>query len=459
MQRETLLKRRGFKVNPRGRLEFGGCDIVNLAHSYGTPLYVVNENIIRSKARQYCKALTAYYSNWGLAYAGKAFLPIWMCEIAREEGLHLDVASGGELYTALKAGFPPDRILFHGNNKSYDEIKMGLRVGVGRFIIDNWLEIDMLSSLARRMNKKPNVLIRVAPGVEAHTHTYIETGRLDSKFGFGIYDDKSALGAVGTILKEGVLNLMGVHSHIGSQITTMDGPVLAAKRMVGFLARIKKELNFEALELNLGGGLGVAHTLDEVSPSIKAYVEVLTASVMDAAQKGGLQKLPRLFLEPGRSIVGEAGITLYTVGAIKHIPGVRTFASLDGGMADNPRPALYNAVYEAVVADRPLDDFAETLCFAGKCCESDILIHEARVPTVRAGDTVAVLSTGAYCYSMASGYNMLPRPAVVAVSKGKARLVVRRQSYDDLLACESVQTKGSRRGVAASFPAGAVDDD
>lgn len=459
MQGERFTKERGFRVNPQGRLEFGGCDTVSLARRYGTPLYVMNEDMIRSKAREYISALATCYPDSGVIYAGKAFLPMWMCDVAYEEGLHLDVVSGGELYTALKAGFPPRHIFFHGNNKSHQEIRMGLDAGVGRFIVDNFTEISVLSSLACQMGKTPDVLLRVAPGVEAHTHTYIETGQLDSKFGFGLCNGQ-AFQAVKTILEQGVLNLRGLHSHIGSQITALDGPVLAARRMVEFMARLKRELGYDAGELNLGGGLGIEYTGHDKPPSIESYVKSVTGAVIQAvndanqASEGCLLKLPRLYLEPGRSIVGEAGITLYTAGAVKEIPGVRTYASVDGGMADNPRPALYGATYRAIVANRPADALSDTVCLAGKCCESgDILIKEAEVPSIRPGDIVAVLCTGAYNYSMVSGYNKLPRPAVVAVSGGRAKLIVRRQSYDDLLAHEIPPARLRRSAEAFELPA------
>ncbi len=457
MQGSVLANRRGFSVNPQGRLEFGGCDVVSLAGKFGTPLYVVNEDIIRSNARKYLGALSAHYPYSGVIYAGKAFLPTWMCRVVYEEGLCLDVASGGELYTALKAGFPAERIFFHGNNKSFDEIRMGLGAGVGRFVVDNWLEIDMLSSLAKNLGKRPDVLVRVSPGVEAHTHVYIETGQIDCKFGFGLHND-AAFAAVETILKQDVLTLRGLHCHIGSQITALEGPLLAARRMVGFMARLKEELGYEPEELNLGGGLGINYTSSEAPPSIESYVKALCTCVVESVKKQGNLGLPRLYLEPGRSLVGEAGITLYTVGSKKHIPGVRTYVSVDGGMGDNPRPALYDAVYELVLADRPLAPPNQTVCIAGKHCETDVLLKEAWVPDIETGDTVAVLCTGAYCYSMASNYNALPRPAVVAVSKGKPKLVVKRQSYEDLLAFDVPEERVRRFAAPSGLPAATLQD-
>ncbi len=434
MQNGTFTQRRGFSVSPRGRLEYGGCDTVALAQKYGTPLYVVNEDSIRANIREYKRALGSYYPNWSIAYAGKAFLPMWMCDVVNDEELFLDVASGGELYTALKANFPSERIVFHGSNKSYDEIKMGLKANVGRFVVDNWLELNTLTSLAKSMGKRPDVLIRVAPGVEAHTHAYIETGQLDCKFGFGL-NSGAAFQAIKAVIESESLNLRGLHCHIGSQITALDGPVLATKHMVEFMIQLKKQLNYQTEELNLGGGLGIIYNENEIPPSIDSYIKQLALTVLDMIKtENGDLELPRLYVEPGRSIVGNAGITLYTAGAIKDIPGIRKYVSLDGGMSDNPRPALYEAIYKAVAANRITDDLTETVCLAGKCCESDVLIHKAYLPKVLPGDIVAILDTGAYCYSMASVYNMLPRPAVVALSKGRAKLIVRRQSYEDLLA-------------------------
>ncbi len=422
----------------QGRFMFGGCDTVELAKKYGTPLYVVDEDMIRSAARKYTHALASCYPNSQAIYAGKAFLPMWMCGIVKQEGLGLDVASGGELFTALKAGFPAGKIFFHGNNKSLQEVEMALEAGVGRFVVDNWFEIRTLSAKARQKGLRPDILLRVAPGVEADTHSYIETGQQDSKFGFDLTNGQ-AQEAVQAVLNEGTLNLKGLHCHIGSQVTSFEGPALAAKRMVDFVCKLKDTFGYEPLELNLGGGLGIAYTDTDVTPSIDRYVRGLATVVTDCisdANSGRPHdplKYPKLYLEPGRSIVGEAGITLYTAGAVKHIPGVRTYVSVDGGMADNPRPALYNAVYRAVVANKAAESATGTVCISGKCCETDTIIQKAVTPSITSGDIVAVLCTGAYCYSMASNYNMLPRPAVVAVSKGSSTLIVRRQSYQDLL--------------------------
>jgi diaminopimelate decarboxylase len=419
--------------NCEGNLEFGGCDLTALAKTYGTPLYVMNEDIVRNNAKKYSKSLGLHYPNSDVAYACKAFMCGWMCEIAMEEALFLDVVSGGELYAATKAGFPSERILFHGNNKSPQEIEMGISLDVGRFVIDSYYEIELLDYFAGRLNKNIDVLIRVSPGVEAHTHQYIETGTIDSKFGFPM-TNKECFRALENVLSSKRLSFKGFHSHIGSQILRLDGPILAAKKMVGLISEARKAFGIETEELDLGGGLGISYTEYDNPPSIETYVGTITETVKASCEELGVP-LPKLYLEPGRSIVGEAGLTLYTVGSIREIPGVKTYVCVDGGMTDNPRPALYQSVYTVVPAafgsngSLPL----RPICLAGKCCESgDIIIRECNIPPVKSGDVLAVLSTGAYNYSMSSNYNGLPRPEVVAVSKGSSKTIVRRESYADL---------------------------
>jgi diaminopimelate decarboxylase len=419
-------------INAKGHLEVAGCDVVTLARKYGTPLYVMNEDLIRENCRRYVSGLRSRYPDSSVAYAGKAFLCGWICEVAQEEGLYLDVVSGGELYTALRARFPAERILFHGNNKSVDEIAMGLKAQVARFVIDSYFEMETLQAMARRLNQRAGVLLRISPGVEAHTHQYIETGMLDSKFGFGLTNGE-AWRAVKRVLSCDHLSFQGIHSHIGSQIFRTEGPNAQATRMVDFMVDLKADLGVEVAEMDLGGGLGVTYTPDDEPPSVESFLDVIARTVLAECEKAGVRP-PRLLIEPGRSIVGEAGITLYTAGAIKDVPGVRKYVSVDGGMGDNPRPALYGAICEAIVANRADDPAREVVCLAGKCCESgDILIKEARLQPIRSGDLIAVLTTGAYNYSMASNYNRLPRPAVVAASGGTAKIVVRRESYADLV--------------------------
>lgn len=441
-------------VNSKGHLEFGGCDLTTLARKYGTPLYVMNEDIIRENSRRYVKGLKSRYPNSDVAYAGKAFMSAWICNVMMEEGLLLDVVSGGELYTALRAGFPPERIIFHGNNKSRDEIAMGVNVNVGRFVVDSYYEIEALDELCKKTGKKADILLRVAPGIEAHTHEYVETGMLDSKFGFGLSNGE-ALGALHKIADSSHLYLRGLHSHIGSQILSLDGPIRAAKLMVEFMAQVSREFGIEIEELDLGGGLGVVYTAGDTPPSIESYLDAITGAVVEGCDRLGITR-PRLLMEPGRSIVGEAGLTLYTIGSIKHVPGIRTYVCVDGGMADNPRPALYGSVYQAVpaVPGSATEEPCGHVSIAGKCCESgDILIRECFLPNLKSSDVLAVLSTGAYNYSMASNYNRLPRPAVVAVSKGSSQVVVRRETYADLVSKDVFRPKISRHSGRAIVPA------
>ncbi len=441
-------------VNSKGHLEFGGCGLTTLARKYGTPLYVMNEDIIRENSRRYFKGLKCRYPNSGVAYAGKAFMSAWICNVIMEEGLLLDVVSGGELYTALRAGFPPERIIFHGNNKSRDEIAMGVDANVGRFVVDSFYEIEALDEFCEKTGKNADILLRVAPGIEAHTHEYVETGMLDSKFGFGLSNGE-ALNALHKIISSSHLCLRGFHTHIGSQILSLDGPIRAAKRMVEFIAQVSRELGIEIQELDLGGGLGIVYTAGDTPPSIESYLDAIAGAVRGECDRLGITR-PRLLMEPGRSIVGEAGLTLYTIGSIKHVPGIRTYVCIDGGMADNPRPALYGSVYRAVpaVPGSAKGDPGGQVSIAGKCCESgDILIRECFLPNLKSGDILAVLSTGAYTYSMASNYNRLPRPAVVAVSKGSSQVVIRRETYADLVSKDVFHPRISRHSGRAFVPA------
>lgn len=431
--RSAIAAAHGFRVNGAGHLEIGGIDALALAREFGTPLHLLDEGRLRANCGEYRDTLArAYGPNTRAIFASKACCTVATCQIAHQEGLGVDVASGGELHTALRAGIPAGDLYFHGNNKTPDEVEYGLGAGVGRFVVDNDHEFDLLETLTARLDMTADVLLRLAPGIEPHTHQAIRTGGVDSKFGFGMLDG-AAYRAVVRATRMPRVRLRGLHAHIGSQVCDLEPFRMSATALVDFAARVRDELDITVEELNLGGGLGIRYVASDEPPPIAEYVQALAGAVKAKVSAHRLSP-PRLFLEPGRSIVGSAGVTLYTVGAIKSIPGVRTYVSVDGGMFENPRPALYGAQYEAVAAARAADAATDTVAVAGKCCESgDVLIWEARLPPVRSGDLLAVFGTGAYTYSMASNYNRFPRPAVVLVGDGRARCVVERETYDDLL--------------------------
>lgn len=415
-----------------GVLSIGGCRAPDLATAHGTPLLVIDEGRFRQNCRTYRESLRRAYPRSQPIYASKALCTLATCRLAYDEGLHVDVASGGEIYTARRAGIPGAALHFHGNNKTAEELRLALAEGVGRIIVDNFHELDLLDRLTRELGVQAAVLLRLTPGVEPHTHRAIQTGGVDSKFGFGL-PDGTAQQAVRRALEIPGIALRGFHCHIGSQILDLEPFTLAARAMVEFAAAVRRELDLAVDELNLGGGLGIRYVPQDAPPPIPVFVDRLAGVLREALAGHGLPE-PLLYLEPGRSIVGDAGVTLYTVGAIKAIPGVRTYASVDGGMFENPRPALYGARYTAVVADRAADAPEQIVAVAGRCCESgDVLIWEAALPALRPGDLLAVFSTGAYTYSMAGNYNRFPRPAVVLAGGGRARVVVERETYDDLV--------------------------
>ncbi|MDI6871310.1 MAG: diaminopimelate decarboxylase [Bacillota bacterium] len=419
------------RINARNHLEIGGCDTVELARRFGTPLYVMDEALIRENCRAYREAFASEAGGMVL-YAAKTFLTTGMARLVDEEGLGLDVVSGGELYTALAAGFPSERIYFNGNNKSPAELEEALAARIGGVVVDNPSELALLSDLAARRGQRVAVLLRIAPGVQAHTHEYIQTGQADSKFGFPLVGGV-ALAGVKEALSASHLDLRGYHCHIGSQILALESYRAAVRAMLEFAAEARAATGYAPEVLDLGGGLGARYTADDDPPPIEELARTMRAAVAEEAAAHGLP-CPTIFVEPGRSIVGEAGTTLYTVGAIKDIPGVRRYVAVDGGMTDNPRVALYQAVYEAIVANRAADAPSEVVSVAGKCCESgDMLLWDAALPPVERGDLLAVFTTGAYNYSMASNYNRLPRPAVVLVGGGRARLLVARETYADLI--------------------------
>ena len=420
------------RVNDAGHLEIGGCDAVDLVREFGTPLYVMDEAKLRSNCREYVDSFRKYYPNAEVIYASKVFSTMAMCRLAEEEGMGLDVVSGGELYTALASHFPAGRIYFHGNNKLPAELEMGLEGRVGRFVVDNFYELELLNELAKQRKVKAKILLRVSPGIDAHTHHYIKTGTLDSKFGLGIVNGQALMG-VEKALSMKNLELKGIHCHIGSQIFDLNSYKEAVQTMMAFVKELKTRTGFVAEEVNLGGGLGIYYVDGDTPQPISELVALIGRSVKEAAQHHGLP-LPKIIVEPGRSIVGEAGVTLYTVGSVKEIPDVRKYVAVDGGMTDNPRPALYQAKYEAAIANKMNLPAEETVSVAGKCCESgDMLIWDVNLPLAAPGDILAISSTGAYNYSMASNYNRNTRPAVVFVNNGDADIIVKRESYTDLV--------------------------
>ena len=429
------------KINEKGHLEIGGADCVALAEQFSTPLYVFDEAYIRRMMRIYQDTINTEYQGKGLVlYASKAFSCEAVYSIARSEGIGVDVVSGGELYTALRAGFPADKITMHGNNKLPYEIEQALDARIGMIVVDSHSEADFIEREAEKRGIVQNVLIRINPGVEAHTHAYVQTATPDSKFGFSVANG-AAEEMTGYVLSKPHLRLHGYHCHIGSQIFEKQSFVLAVRKNLAFMAEMKAKLGFEADSLNMGGGFGIWYAEGDAMIDVDGYADYLRAlisTVKEGCAELGL-RLPYLYLEPGRSIVGEAGITLYTVGAIKEIPGIRKYIAIDGGMFDNPRYALYQSKYTAILANRAAEDATELVSIAGKCCESgDLIGVDFNLPKANTGDILAVLSTGAYNYSMASNYNRNLIPPVVLVKDGKAEYIVKPQSYEDLVRNDTI---------------------
>lgn len=422
-----------FTSNNKNHLEIGGCDCVNLANEFKTPLYVMDEDAIRKNIRTYKKSIEKYYNSNGMVlYASKAFCTLYMCKIAQEEGIGLDVVSGGELYTAKKAGFDLKNVYFHGNNKTYDEIEFAIESGVGHIIADNKRELDMINEISVKHNVKTNVLFRIKPGVDAHTHDFIRTGQIDSKFGFAL-ENNEAFEIIKYAKELENINVSGIHCHIGSQIFELEPFKAAAEIMTDFICEVKDKLGINLKMLNLGGGFGIKYVKSDKPVKYDEYIKSVSEVLSKKCKEKNID-LPYVLMEPGRSIVGDAGVTLYTAGTVKDIKNVRKYVSVDGGMGDNPRYILYQAEYDAVIANRTDAKEEETVTICGKCCESgDIIIKDAKMPKINPGDILAVMSTGAYNYSMASNYNRIPRPAVVFVKDGKAKLAVKRETYEDLI--------------------------
>lgn len=418
------------KINEAQHLEIGGCDTVKLAEKYGTPLFVYDVAEIRKQARGFKRTFEDLGVKNKVVYASKAFCCLAVYQLLQEENLACDVVSGGELYTAIKGGMAPENIEFHGNNKTKAELAMAVDLNVGTIVVDNFYEIELLKEILQEKGKTQSVLIRITPGVNAETHEYILTGQVDSKFGFDV-NSGQAEKALQLLLDQKYFDLRGVHCHIGSQIFTADGFLMAVEKMMAIINDWRKMYQFEAAVLNMGGGFGIRYTEQDDPISSEAFVRAIVSAI-----KGNCEvlayPLPEIWIEPGRSLIAEAGTTLYEVGSIKTIPDVRTYVSVDGGMGDNIRPALYEAVYDGMLANR-VGAGEEVVTIAGKYCESgDILIKDIALPKLASGDLFAITSTGAYGYSMANNYNRNPRPAVVFVEDGIDQLAIRRETYEDM---------------------------
>ena len=423
-------------ANLHGHLVLGGCDVVELAAQWGTPLYVFDEATLRNRCREFREAFVAHFPHSVVAYAAKAFINRPLAQLLLEEGLDLEVVSGGELAVARSVEFPPQRLHFHGNNKTPQELVEALEYGVGRIIVDNFWELELLNRLAVERGMRQEVLLRISPGVDPHTHVYTTTGVLDSKFGFPL-ETGQADQALDQALKAPGLRLVGLHFHLGSPVFETE-PYAQALELVLDLAQRHAAAGFRLEELSPGGGFAIAYTRSDEPPTPLAYAQVMDEAIQRACQRTGLP-LPRLSVEPGRAIVGKAGVALYTVGAMKDIPGVRRYVAVDGGMGDNIRPALYDARYEAVVANKLHQDATQQVTIAGKYCESgDILVRDVMLPPVERGDLIAIPAAGAYAPAMASNYNLMLKPPIVMVNEGRARLLRRRESYDDLLRLDPV---------------------
>ncbi|HBJ2621785.1 TPA: diaminopimelate decarboxylase [Clostridium botulinum] len=418
-------------------LTIGGIKSTDLVKEYGTPLHVMDEGLIRQNCNDYYRYFKCNNSLNRVAYAGKAFLTLEMCKIINEENLSLDVVSGGELFTAYKSGFPLDKVMFHGNNKTLDEIELGVKLGVGRFVVDNYYEMDALNRIAASYNKVQKIFLRITPGIEAHTHEYIKTGQVDSKFGFAPVENMIE-DAINKSIDLPNIELSGLHCHIGSQIFEIEPYEDAVEIMLGLIKKIQENTGYLIKELDLGGGFGIYYNRGDKPKTTKEYCEAILNKVDEVCSRTGQSK-PSLIIEPGRSIVGNSGITLYTIGSIKDIPGVRKYVSVDGGMSDNIRPALYHAEYECMLANKVEKDLKETVTICGKCCESgDILLNNVNISAPQSNDILSVMTTGAYGYSMSNNYNKIPKPPVVMVKDNKERLICRRETYEDLIQNEVV---------------------
>ncbi|MBU5318021.1 diaminopimelate decarboxylase [Lactobacillus johnsonii] len=419
------------QINQAGHLTIGGVDSLKLAKEYGTPLVVYDVSQIRNQIRAFKKVFEEEQVNYAVSYASKTFASIAMYQVANEEGAYTDVVSAGELYTAMKANFPMERVSFHGNNKSKEELEMAVKNHVGKIMIDNFYEIDLLRQVLEEQDSEINVMLRITPGISAHTHEYDQTGQVDSKFGFDLKSGQADK-ALQEVLKNQRMHMLGIHAHIGSQIFELNGFEMAAAKLVDVAASWRKNYDYTAQVINVGGGFGIKYVQEDHPLKPEEFVKAIVKTIKDEATKHNFP-LPEIDIEPGRSIVGPAGYNLYKVGSMKEIPGLVPYVAVDGGMGDNIRPALYQAKYETVLANDPQRKASQEFHVAGKYCESGDILADAKLPLLKAGDILAMLDTGAYGYSMASNYNRNPRPAVVFAEDGKAQVVIRRESLEDLV--------------------------
>lgn len=418
------------KINNAGNIEIGGCDLVDLAEKYSTPLYVIDEATLRSICQDYKKAF-AKYSKTHMMYASKALCTSAVAKIVDSEGFGFDTVSGGEIYTVYKTGIDMSHVLFNGSNKSYDELTMAVELGVGRISVDNFLELALLNEIAQNKNKTVDILLRITPGIECHTHEYIQTGHLDSKFGFDLTQIDEAVELILDEYKN--LKLHGLHAHIGSQIFETSIYPDEIEILVKEIARLDEKFGLKLDEINIGGGLGVKYTEKDIPPSTYEIGEIIINKLNEVIEKYNIEP-PTVFLEPGRSIISTSGVTLYSIGSSKQVPHGTKYIAVDGGMADNPRPSMYQAEYFAQIANKKDNNELEKVTVAGRYCESgDILIKDIELPTPVEGDILCVYNTGAYNYSMASNYNRVQKPAMVLVNNSQSEVIIKRETLDDLI--------------------------
>ncbi len=418
------------RVNEVGNLEIGGCDLVELAQKYETPLYVIDETTLRTICKEYKKAFSGY-EKVNMMYASKALMTKAVAKIISSEGFGFDTVSGGEIYTVYKSGIDMSKVLFNGSNKSYDELDLALKVGVGRFSVDNFFELSLLNEIVKSYDKKVDILLRITPGIECHTHEYIQTGHLDSKFGFDLTQVDEAIELIQQEYTN--LNLRGFHAHIGSQIFETKIYEDEIEILIKEISIVKEKFGIILDEINIGGGLGVKYTEEDAPPSVFEIGELITNALEKSLKKYDVSA-PTLYIEPGRSIISTSGVTLYTVGSSKQVPNGTKYFAVDGGMADNPRPSMYQAQYTAQVVNKPEENNSQKVTISGKFCESgDILIKDINLPELEEGDILCVFNTGAYNYSMSSNYNRFQKPAMVLVNNAKSDIIVYRESLDDLI--------------------------